>query len=143
MATAIKSLDRITQKFTTVTPQRSGDYEDGVRNPTKDWAQETANAEGSYEAGVQSAITRKSFGKGVKKAGTQKQQQMALTKGVSRWGPGVAVAGDAFKAGFSPYHSAISSATLPPRFAKRDPRNLQRVTAVVNAIIKVKESQAK
>ncbi len=34
----IKSSAKIAEKWAKVTPQRSAEYEDGVRNPTKDWA---------------------------------------------------------------------------------------------------------
>jgi hypothetical protein len=137
----VKDLGSIAKKFVDVTPQRSGEYENGVRNPRRDWAQATAAAEQSYKDGVAAAITRGSFGKGVRKAGTSKQQKGALDKGVSRFGPGVAVSGDAFQQGFSPYHQVIASTTLPPRFARRDPRNLARVAVVATALGKAKESQ--
>lgn len=137
----IKDLASIGRKFTEVTPQRSGEYETGVKNPRRDWAQATAAAEESYKAGVAQAAAAGRFGKGVRKAGTAKQQRGALDKGVSRFGPGVAVSGPAFQEGFGPYHQVISSTTLPPRFARRDPRNLARVSAVATALGKAKEAQ--
>jgi hypothetical protein len=138
---AIKALDRIANKWATVTPQRSGDYEDGIRNPSKDWARQAAAAESSYKDGVTKAANAGRFGRGVSKAGTQAWQQGALDKGTTRWGPGVSVSQNKYAAGIQPYHSAISSATLPPRYARRDPRNLDRVKAVVMAVSKVKEGQ--
>ncbi|GAI70545.1 unnamed protein product, partial [marine sediment metagenome] len=42
---------------------------------------------------------------------------------------------------FAPYRDAIERATLPPRYAKRDPRNLARVKAVVDALIAAKEAR--
>ena len=126
----IKSLDKIASKFVTVTPQRSRQqYREGVSAPRRSWSGATAAAEGNYEQGVQAAITRKSFGKGVRAAGDSKQMTNAAGKGATRFGPGVAEAGPAYNAGFAPYHAAIGSVTLPPRFARRDPRNLARVSA--------------
>ena len=131
----IRSLDSITKKWATVTPQRTGDYEDGVRNPKSDWASNTAAAEDSYQAGVQAAIAEKRFGKGVRAAGTEKWQKGAIDKGTQRWGPGVAMAQSAYAAGFAPYRDAIERLTMPPRYHRRDPRNLNRVKAVVDAMI--------
>lgn len=136
----IKDLASIAKKFSEVTPQRAGEYEAGVRNPRVDWAQATAAAEASYKEGVTKAANAGRFGKGVRKAGTAKQQNGALEKGVSRFGPGVSLAKPAFEAGFAPYHQAISATTLPPRYARRDPRNLTRVAAIATALGKVKEA---
>ena len=137
----IRAIEQIAQKWASVTPMRSADYQAGVENPRRDWAQATAAAESSYEAGVQQAIAKKRFGKGVKSAGTEKWRRGATEKGVVRWGPGVALAEPAYKSGFAPYRDAIEHTTLPPRYAKRDPRNLERVKAIVNALIAVKEQR--
>lgn len=139
----IRSIEAISKKFATVTPGRSEDYRVGVENPRRDWAQATAQAEGAYAAGVQAAITKKSFGKGVKAAGTATWQQGALTKGVDRWGPGVALAQEKYARNFEPYRAAIERVQLPPRYARRDTRNLQRVKAVVDALVAAKEQRLK
>ena len=137
----IKDLAAISNKFATVTPQRSAEYEQGSLNPRRDWAQATAAAEQSYKDGVAAAAARGSFGKGVRKAGTAKQQKGVKEKGAARFSAGVAIAGQAYQEGFSPYHQGIAAATLPPRFARRDPRNLQRVAAIATALGKIKESR--
>ena len=137
----IRSIEHIANKFATVTPQRTEDYRIGVQNPRKDWATSTAAAESAYEVGVQLAITKKRFGKGVKAAGTETWQKGAVEKGTQRWGPGVAMAKEKYAAKFAPYRDAIERVTLPPRFARRDPRNLDRVKAIVNALIATKEAR--
>lgn len=136
---AIKDLGDIAKKFQTVTPQRAGEYTEGVEKSTVDWAQATEAAEGSYEAGIQSAVQRKAFGKGVRKAGTQKFKEGVRTKGGQRFAAGVAIAGPAYEQGFAPYHRVIAGLTLPLRHARRDPRNLERVAAVANALGQAKE----
>jgi len=140
---SIKALDKIASKYGTVTPQRTQDYADGVENPKKSWSVAAKAAEGAYKEGVTKAATAGRFGKGVAAAGDQKWAEGAKNKGVTRWGQGVQLGQSAYQEGFAPFHSAISSATLPARYAKRDPRNLQRVAAIVEAINKVKESQSK
>lgn len=138
---AIRALDVIAKKWASVTPQRVGDYESGVRSPRADWSRETVAAEPSWAAGVQAAVAAKSFSKGVAKAGTPSWQKGSLEKGTQRWGPGVQIAEGDYSKGFAPYRQAISSVVLPPRFARRDPRNLARVNAIVDALVKTKAAQ--
>lgn len=136
----IRSIDAIANKWAEVTPMRSADYAAGVANPRRSWAAAARAAEKAYEDGVNKAIGRKAFGKGVGKAGDEKWSRKASTRGVANWGPGVAEAKGDYQSGFAPYHSAIAAATLPPRYAKRDPRNLARVKAIVDAMVAKKES---
>jgi len=131
----IRSIEQISKKWASVTPQRTADYEAGVKSPKKDWETSTAAAEDAYQTGVQQAIGERRFGKGVRKAGTEKWQRGATQKGVPRWGQGVALAEPAYAAGFSPFRDAIERLNLPPRYARRDARNLNRVKAVVDAMI--------
>lgn len=136
----IRSVDSIASKWAEVTPLRAGDYAAGIANPRRSWAAATKAAESAYEAGVTKAIGRKAFGKGVTKAGDEKWSRKASVNGVRNWGPGVAEAKGDYATGFAPYHAAIAAVQLPPRYARRDPRNLERVKAVVNALIAKKES---
>ena len=136
----IRSMDLIAKKWAEVTPMRAGDYAAGIANPRRPWAAATKSAEQAYEDGVSKAIVRKSFGKGVTKAGDEKWARKASTRGVANWGPGVQEAEGDYNAGFAPYHDAIAAVKLPPRYARRDPRNLARVKAVVDALIAKKES---
>lgn len=137
----IRSIEHIARKFATVTPGRTEDYRIGVENPRRDWAQATGAAESAYEAGVTQAIAKKRFGKGVKLAGSEAWQRGAVEKGTARWGPGVTMAQDKYARNFAPYRDAIERVTLPPRYARRDPRNLDRVKAIVNALVAAKETR--
>ncbi len=136
----IRSIEQIAKKFATVTPGRTEDYRSGVENPRRDWATATAAAESAYESGVTQAIAKKRFGKGVKKAGSETWQKGAIEKGTARWGPGVVLAQEKYARNFAPFRDAIERTTLPPRFARRDPRNLDRVKAIVNALVAAKEA---
>ncbi len=137
----IRSIDQIGTKWATVTPQRSGEFRGGVENPKADWAQGATGANAAWKEGVSRAVTQDRFVKGVAKAGTAVWQEGTLSKGVQRWGPGVALAQGKYEANFAPFREAIARTVLPPRFAKRDPRNLERVRAIVDALIKVKVGQ--
>ena len=109
------------------------EYEQGVKNPKREWEASTKAAEVAYEQGVQAAIGRKAFGKGV--TGKQSRwQTKAAEVGSGRYGGGVQAAVQDYEQGFAPYHQTISSLSLPPRGAKGSPQNLQRVAAVANAL---------
>lgn len=134
MGIKVKSAGEIAKKWVRVTSERAVDYEEGVRNPKKDWASETKKAEKNYEVGIAASIRDKRFGKGVDKAGTSKWQEGAVTKGVVRFGPGVAVAEAKYEEGFAPYRETLERLDLPPRYPKGDPRNYERVKAVGQAL---------
>ena len=110
------------------------DYKAGILNPRVDWAQATKNAEQNYNTGVQAAISAGSFGKGVTKAGSAKQQSKAVSKGSQRYASGVADAQSDYANAIAPYLQVIESTTLPPRGPKGDPRNLDRVKAITVAL---------
>jgi len=137
----IRSIEAIAKKWASVTPGRTEDYRAGVMNPRTPWAGAAAAAEPAYEMGVTQAIAKKKFGKGVKAAGDEKWQRGAVDKGTARWGPGVALAEPDYRTGFAPFRDAIERAVLPPRYARRDPRNLQRVKAIVDALVAAKEAR--
>jgi len=134
----IRPLSAIREKWTRVTPGRTEDYKLGIKNPRRDWADETEAAATNYKMGVDAAHAKGLFVKGVTKAGTKKWQDKALAKGPGRFAEGVYIAGPDFEDGFKPYHEAIARVDIGPRFPKRDPRNLERVKKIVDAMIAVK-----
>lgn len=136
----VKSAAAIAEKFVRVTPGRLEDYEAGVRDPQEDWEKNTAAAEDNYEKSTKEAMTRKAFGKGVRKTGTAKQQRKTIEKGVEegRWVGGVQAAGPDMQAGMEPVVAVLEKTSLPPRQPKGDPRNMERSSIVVKALIKMK-----
>jgi len=136
----IRSIEEIAKKWAEVTPLRAADYAAGIASPRTSWAAATAAAESAYVDGVQKSIQRKAFSKGVKRAGDEKWSRKATVNGTRNWGPGVQEAMGDYAAGFAPYVAAIAATVLPPRYARRDPRNMARVTAIVNALIAKKEA---
>ncbi|MEM3554495.1 MAG: hypothetical protein QXU79_01590 [Candidatus Micrarchaeaceae archaeon] len=135
---AIKPLDTIVQKWTRVTPGRQEDYRTGVQNPRVDWAQATMAAEDTWGAGVQAAIANDTWLRGIRTAGTQAWQNGCLTLGVQRWAQGVQAAGDRYRQGFAPYAQVIQRTQLPPRGAKGDPANIERVRVIAQALHQAK-----
>ncbi|MBA7666586.1 hypothetical protein ES703_74667 [subsurface metagenome] len=136
----IKSLSAIRDKWTRVTPGRTEDYKLGIQNPKRDWEAETLAGKENWKAGIDRAAAKDMFAKGVSSAGTAKWKDKALKKGPGRFAEGVYIAGPDFEKGFAPFHSAIAAVDLGPRFPKRDPRNLDRVKRIVDALVSVKEA---
>jgi len=134
----IKSIARIKEKWTRVTPQRSEDYKIGVTNPRRDWEKSAIASKESHKAAMVTAAAQDTFAKGVAKAGSGKWQARALQKGPGRFAEGVMVGGDDYEKGFAPFRDEIEKTVLPPRFPKRDPRNIQRVSAINVALAKKK-----
>lgn len=137
---SIKPLGEIGSKWTRVTPMRQQDYADGVKKPRRPWAQATVDANAAYKAGLTKALADDRWVKGVARAGDAKWQHGATTKGPGRWAEGVSGAGNAYVQGFGPYHRTIEALTLPARGAKGDPKNIERVRVVADAMHKTKVS---
>jgi len=132
------SAAEIGRRFAEFAPARAPRFEEGVRNPKKNWEKETADAESSYEEGVKKAISRKAFGKGVKKCGTVKQQAQTI-KNISRWSEGITGAEDVMVAAMESVVKVLQGITLPKRYPKGDERNYDRVKIVGTTLRKAKE----
>ena len=138
MAIKIKSVAEIAAKYSRVTPLRMEDYEDGIRDTSaEEYEAPTIEAEPIYERGVQQAIARKAFSKGVKGSGGKWRSQ-SLSLGPARFAEGTREATQAFADGFAPFRDVISNLTLPPRGPAGDPKNIERVRAVAEALRKAK-----
>jgi len=135
---AIRSAADIARKWAEVTPLRAGDYEAGVRAPKVDWQTATEEAADAWGEGVEKARAEGRFAAGVRKATTAKWQRKAIEVGVRRWPDGVRVAQPDYQAGFAPYRDVIERTVLPPRYAKGDPRNIERVREMAMALHRAK-----
>lgn len=131
----IKSMSAIRDKWTRVTPGRTDDYKLGIQNPKRDWEAEATAGKDNWKAGIDAAAAKDLFAKGISKAGTKKWQAKALKVGPGRFSEGVYIAGPDYETGFGPYREAIARVDLGPKYPKRDPRNLERVKKVVDALV--------
>lgn len=110
------------------------DYQAGVENPRTDWASATAAAAPVQAQAVQEAIRRNAFAQGVAKAGNQRWQSKSVSKGVARYGPGVADAAQDYAQGVAPYLQVIEQTKLPARGPRGDARNYERVRVMGEAL---------
>jgi len=134
----VKPLDSVARKWGDVTPGRSAYFEEGVKTTPKDWAKQTSGQEKAWEQGVQAAIAGKRFSKGVIRVGDAKWRGRTLDVGVTRWGPGVSAAVDVYKTEWAPFHDELTKIVLPPKGARGDPANIERVKVIADRLHKKK-----
>lgn len=130
----VKPLNLIQEKWARVTPQRIPDYQQGVANPRRDWKASALAARETYKTAVIAAANQGMFEKGVERQTSEAYKAITLAKGPQRFADGVQVGQGAYLKGVTPYIEVIKSTTLPPRYAKGDPRNIQRVTVLATAL---------
>jgi hypothetical protein len=140
---AIKGIEDSSQKWTRRAQVAGEDYRQGVANPRTPWDQASIAADSSYRQAVTQAAAAGRYASGVRKAGAEKWRTNATAKGPQRFAEGVQLSEGEWQRGFQPYQAAIGSLTLPPRGPVGSPQNLQRVTAVANALRQVRERTGK
>ena len=124
-----KDLRRIAEKWKERASMATEDYKAGIMNPDVDWAQATAAAKDRWVQGITNAAKEVRFERGVREAGSDKWRQKALTVGADRYAQGVSNAVDEYLKNFGPvYEYELElKRTAPPRYARGDPRNIERV----------------
>lgn len=137
----IKPIDQIVNRWVEGVRGASAAYQFGVQNPERDWADATSAASSQWFQGVQAAHATGKFEGKVRAAGTARWKNRTLTKGVQMWPVAVAAAEGDYRVGYTPFREGIANMTLPPRYAKRDPRNLERVAAIDRLMIQIADSR--
>jgi predicted aminopeptidase len=136
MGIQIRDAGAIAKKWTTRASAAAPDYTSGVQNTTADQAALAAAAEPLWQQSVAEAAANGSYGKGVRKAGTEKWRTGATTKGAQRYSGGVNAGQANYQAGVAPFLQTLSNLSLPPRQVKGN--NMARVQMVVDALRKQK-----
>jgi len=135
MAINVKDVSASATKFVQRSQAAAPDYQKGVQGAGGHWQTQAAAANDTYVAGVTAAANAGRYRNGVSNKAA-KYEQNAAGKGAARYPQGIAQAGPAWQAGFSPYASVLSSLNLPPRRPKGDPSNYQIAQAVGDALHK-------
>jgi len=134
----IRALAKIAAKYSRVTPSKGKEYEEGIKDPKKVWADEAKAAAGAWGDGVSAAVARGAFAKGVEECGQPGYIDPALKKGVARYRGGVEYGVAKYNKKFAKFRDVIEATALPPRGPKGDPRNIDRVTAIASALHEAK-----
>lgn len=116
------------------------EYKAGVEQTPKDQAQLAIAAKDNYAEGVTAGILRGAFEKGLAKSGKAKWQRNSAGKGATNYPGGVRAAESDYQTGVQPYLSALDAIVYPEKGPRRSIGNLARVTAVFEAMSKLKES---
>jgi len=143
MPIKLRSIETIRDKWRNRATAAAPDYQFGVSNPLNDWQANALAAKDAWRAGVTDAAGRDAYGKGVAKTPTAFWQKRTLDLGVSRYPDGVSKSVDVYESNFKPYYDALSKIELPPRGARGDPKNLERVRVIVQTLRSVKTGATK
>ncbi|MEM3988545.1 MAG: hypothetical protein QXZ22_08140 [Sulfolobales archaeon] len=134
MPIVLRPLDKIVEKWRSRASAASGDYAAGVEAPKYDWQKNTLAAADAWKAGVTEAAAKNTFAKGVASKSTDFWKSRAMTLGTARFADGVSKSVDVYKGNFAPYYDTLSKLELPPRGARGDPKNIERVRAIITAL---------
>lgn len=134
----VPSIARVAQKWARRAGSAGQEYAEGVAMTPKSWQGATTAATKNYDAGVQAAIGRGAFAKGVNKAGDAKWKRGATEKGPARFAQGVQVAEQDYSGAMAPYLEAIGRVDLPPRGPVGSAGNFARVVAIGTALRNLK-----
>lgn len=133
-----KSASQSAEKFVRNAGAAAQDYVAGAEQTSKDQAALAIAAAPNYNAGVQAAITRGAYAKGLQKSGKAAWIAGVKNKGVNRFGEGVANSASKYATNSARFDTARNAAASTPRGPKGSAANLNRVSVVVNALRAVK-----
>jgi len=134
LALKVKPIDASTTKWEERARGATSEYGTNAAAAASDWAKETEKAASNYGMAIAAAGIKERFRRGVARAGAAKYQRKIESVGADRYAPGISAATMDYKAGFEPYHTALTSLTLSARKPRGDPSNLNRVAEVAKAL---------
>lgn len=134
----MKSASQSAQKFVERAGAASGDYVSGAEQTTKDQSAAAIAAAPNYAAGVQAAITRGAYAKGLQASGKAGWLKGVKEKGANRFAEGVASGAGKYATNSGKYDSARGAAASLPRGPKGSEANYTRSKVVGQALRKLK-----
>lgn len=130
----VKAVGDVVAKWKRRAESAGEEYRVGVMTTAADWAAAATAAAPAYATGVQEAITRGGYQKGIAAVGTAKWKRNAELLGPARFSQGVGAAEGSYTSGIGPVLAAISAVDLPPRGPVGAEGNYARVLAVGKAL---------
>lgn len=134
----MKSAQQSATKFVERAGAASQDYVSGAESTSKDQAAAAIAAAPNYAAGVQAAIGRGAYQKGLQASGKAGWVNGIRTKGQNRFAEGVSAGAVKYATNSGKYDSARSAAESMPRGPKGSEANYARAKAVGIALRKMK-----
>lgn len=129
MALKVRSASEATEEWARAAPLSVPKYIRGIKSPKRDWQAATKAAEPLFEAGVQAAIARKAFGKGVDESSDSEWEEMALSKGATNYPGGIRAGKTKYSRKIAPVLSHMERIDLPPPGVRGSPANIARSVA--------------
>lgn len=133
MQVKFRDLASSATKFTQRGANAAADYTKNAAAAGGTWQDNTAASEQNYQTGVQDAISRGAFGKGVQKAGAAKYSSQITAVAGPRFADGIGKAGPAWQRGFGPIASAVAGKDIGPRGPRGSVQNKQRASNMSDA----------
>lgn len=108
-------------------------YKTNAAAAGQSWNDNTIASNDSFKQGVQDAIARDAFAKGVAKAGAAKYTGQINAVAGPRFSDGMSKAGPAWQKGFAPIAAAVSGKDIGPRGPRGSVQNKQRAANMSDA----------
>jgi len=131
----VKPIDIVARKWQERASVATEDYKYGIQT-AEDWAAAAERAYDRWAKALQAAIAEKRYVGGVRAAGTEKWKRKALEVGADRYTSGVRAAVDEYQKVMAEVLRVIEGVTLPEKGPKGDPKNIERVRVVADALHK-------
>lgn len=141
MGIRIRPVGELAIKFKNRAGAAGPEYKLGVEGAGADWESNTAASEPNYVAGVNAAMGRNAFSKGVRSSGAAHYVKRAAGDGALRYPTGIASGTERWAANTQPYLQALAAMTLPPPGPKRSPQNQARANFVAAELGKMAEQK--
>lgn len=135
-----KSASQAVVKWQNRAGAAGADYTEGAQTTDKDQAARAIAAKQIYQQGLTESFTRDAFAKGLSKSGKAGWLKGIEEKGSTNYQTGVSSdsSREKYVANSSRYDGGRRAADSLPRGPRGSAQNLNRVTAVVNALRKLK-----
>lgn len=134
MPIVLRPLDRIVEKWRSRATAALTDYSEGVQAPRNPWQKQAAAASETWKAAITDAAARDAYRKGVVTTSEEFWRSRTLVLGTARFTDGVSKSVDVFKNNWAQFYDVLSRIELPPRGPRGDPKNVERVRAIMTAL---------
>ena len=111
-------------------------YQKGVSGKGSLWSSRTSASEANWQAGVQEAIAKKKFARGVTEAGPSGYDQGVTQKGVANWPTGMQQAGTKYQKKVAKFQPLWDQALPTPKGNRRSPQNLKRIQDNIDRFVR-------
>lgn len=130
----VKPVAQVAEKWARRVGGASQDYVTGAQGAGTRWQTNAKAGKANYAAGVQEAIGKNRYEKGIDASGAGAYQAGVMDKGAVRYGPGASASQGKFAGAIGPVLDVISRTDLPPRGPRGAEGNYTRSAAIGKAL---------